>query len=225
MALAILQKIAHDAPKDIDDVKTYLVPRTSNDTIRDFILRPELQYSFYAKPLIEGNLSVYEGSDVIVGFVADTDTTFTISTSLYERRVSLKEGEFQFAFEDGVFPNLASMLTWNIISDVYGDAYVIIANLNTPERKLLCDSGPLSTGKYMFMYGAIYYSSWTKTGTTQDDRLRLASYIMHNNKKTERLRETFRSILPKSALCQYDDTTDRVSTEHIPSWTKYVIDE
>lgn len=73
----IINLITNNCPRDLEAIKNTLAIKTSDDTLKDMI-ENKVTYSYYATPLTNGLLPK---SDIIVGFVATTPTTFTFSIS------------------------------------------------------------------------------------------------------------------------------------------------
>ena len=161
MATDILSQIQESCPRDFEVIKNTLANKSQEDSLKNMIENHSLWHSFYAKPLQNG---VLPRSDIIVGFVVNTPTTFTLSiepntveTNTVEPitlKKSLNEGEFQFAFYDNPYPRIRTLNANLTISDINGSGYVIYAELDTPQRRILGTS-EIELGDYCFKYGNI----------------------------------------------------------------------
>lgn len=106
-------------------------------------------FSLFERPLVDKDqymdksqthTSVYfRDSDVLVGFLADTDATFIFKTNCHSFPVTLKAGEFQLAWKgEGIIPmiRLAFHDAW--IEKLQGSVRRICALLDNDERRELC---------------------------------------------------------------------------------------
>lgn len=187
MAIEILKQVQENCPRDLKTIEDVLAVKSSYDTINEMILN-NASCSYYATPLQSG---VLPRSDAIVGFVASSPTTFTISIAGLESiKITLtkflKACEFQFAMYDNAYPYVSAMFQCVSISNLSGSGYVIHANLDSELRKIVATSN-FTWGDWCFMYGY---------GITKDIEI---------------------SNLPKSPAMMFDDLGQTLSTH----WSKY----
>jgi hypothetical protein len=134
--------------KTIEDV---FALKSEMDSFKDMI-ENNVPYSYYAVPLSSGALM---RSDIVVGFIANTPTTFTFSIGNdFTLTKSLNAGEFQFAFYDNAYPIVSSMFKDVSISNLNGSGYIIYANLDADPRKILSRSN-FRVGDYYFTNGIV----------------------------------------------------------------------
>ena len=96
MANEILVQVQENCPRDLKTIEDVLAMKSDMSTLDD-IVQNKVSYSYYATPLRSGNL---DRADIVVGFVAKTPTTFTISihNDEFTQTKALNAGEFQLAF-------------------------------------------------------------------------------------------------------------------------------
>jgi hypothetical protein len=155
----ILDQVKNNCPRDLNFIKNTLSVRSNFDTISD-IVKNGLNYSYCAIPIVNG---VVPRADIIVGFVADTPTTFTYSVgNQIAETKSLKEGEIQYAFYGNVFPYASCQFNDYSISNVNGSGYIICANVDDePRMKLLL--GTFMLGEYVFITGIVVTTDYLNT--------------------------------------------------------------
>ena len=161
MATEILNQVRDNCPHDSEFIVNTLSTKSFLKTIEE-MLRTPVEYSYYAMPLETKSLTSKE-SDILVGFLATSSTTFTLSlgkTISFSK--GLKEGEFQFAFCDSVYPLVATPFVEVNISEVCGSGYVVYANVTTEPRLSLGRSN-FAYGDYFFTAGMLCTKEWKES--------------------------------------------------------------
>lgn len=90
----------------------------------------------------------FRDSDVLVGFLADTDATFIFKTNYHSFPVTLKAGEFKLAWKgEDIIPMIRIVFHDISIEELQGSVRCIWACLDNDERRELCrlSSYPLGT--------------------------------------------------------------------------------
>jgi hypothetical protein len=150
MATEILKRVQANCPRDLKTIEDVLAMKSNNDM--------NISNSYFAIPL--SNSKLISCSDILVGFVAITPTTFTFSFGVdytLTLKKSLNTGEFQFALYDNPFPIISSMYHGGgSISNLNGSGYIIYTTLDYEQRKVLQTSG-FNLGDYYFNHGLISY--------------------------------------------------------------------
>jgi hypothetical protein len=123
------------------------------------MIKNKVSCSYYATPLRNGELT---HSDIAVGFIANTPTTFTLSIGNdFTLTKSLNAGDFQFAFYDNAYPLISTSLQKVSISNLNGSGYIIYANIDIELRRILART-PFSLGDYQFVYGIVKKSFFSR---------------------------------------------------------------
>ena len=130
MATEILKKIQENCPRDWKTIQDHFIQRTEDDTLLDLV--QGAPYSYYVAPLRNGILT--KSSDIIVGFIATTPTTFTLSFGNSEsvdfiQTRTLTSGVFQYTLFHHMYPRISSLFQHPSISKFKGSGYVIFANI------------------------------------------------------------------------------------------------
>lgn len=136
MASLILKQVQDNCPRSLEFIENTLTSKSLTDTLADMITN-NTSYSFYAVPL---NTGVLPQTDIVVGFIATSPAFFTFSVKNFNMDKILKQGEFQFALHNSPFPSI-SFPSYPIDVSVHiGSGYIICANVDTEERKVLIET-------------------------------------------------------------------------------------
>jgi hypothetical protein len=73
-------------------------------------------------------------ADLVVGYIAKENTTFTFNFGPIRQSREITAGAFEFAYCGQVLPVVSALFSDYLISDVSGSAYVIYAMLDTSMR-------------------------------------------------------------------------------------------
>lgn len=151
MATEILNEVQENCPRDLRTIEGILSKKSEMDTFVE-LNQNKKYYSYYAKPIRNG---VLDHSDIAIGFIANTPTTFTLSIDNSNKiDFSLTVDEFSFAFYDNVYPLIASIFKKLSISNLNGSGYIVYANVDSNQRRILSEC-PFSLGDYQFVSGLI----------------------------------------------------------------------
>jgi hypothetical protein len=161
MAHDILYNLAQNAPRDINQIKG-LLHKSFNDALEEQVMYPHIDYSFYAEPLKNGELKTRPNyGDVVIGFISEIATSFTITIwndcrlkpkkgmESHSMSYSLTPNAFQFVYpatniEQGnsvVYPQVSIIFSHAVASNVdTGTIYVVYALLNLQPRRMLLNA-------------------------------------------------------------------------------------
>lgn len=143
--MEILLKIRETCPKTLEAI-TPLLQVSKYDTLTQFI-QDESPLAFFARPIESGRVQ-YNDADILVGFIAKTELSFTFEIGPHiKQEFTLKPGEFAFAFYGGAYPLLSTMFHTATLSSLQGSGFALFANINDEPRKSLQVMVPIPLGE------------------------------------------------------------------------------
>lgn len=156
MASKHLQKVLEDV---ITAASTQTISNNSvHECIQDLVDGKAKFFSLFKTPLIDNtypkdnhqkyfNIVNFRDCDVIVGFLAETDASFTLHAGPFSLPVSLKAGELKLAWRgEAPIPNIRFAFHQVWVEDLKGSVVRISACLDSDERRELAQLRSLPLG-------------------------------------------------------------------------------